>query len=59
MPQSLALIENWLNCQEKASFLLILTKPVEPVLQSVGPILQHTALEKTLERAKVQHHEQR
>ena len=40
--------ENWLNCQDKASFLLILTNPVEPIFQSAGPILQHTALEETL-----------
>ena len=45
MPKSLTLAENWLNCQEKASFLLILTKYVEPIFQSPGPILRHTALE--------------
>ena len=31
VPKSLASAENWLNCQEKASFALILTKPVEPI----------------------------
>ena len=46
-PKSLALAENWLNCQEKASFVLI-TKPIEPIFQSAGPILGHTALEGTL-----------
>ena len=40
--------ENWLNCQEKASFLLILTKSVEPSFQSAGPISQHTALKGAL-----------
>ena len=44
-PKSLALAENWLNCQEKTSFVLILTKPVEPIFQSAGPIFDHTALE--------------
>ena len=48
MPKSLALVENWLNCQEKACFLLILTKSVEPIFQSAGPISRHTALEGTL-----------
>ena len=32
-PKSLALAENWLNCQEKTYFLLILIKPVEPALE--------------------------
>ena len=44
-PKSLALAE---NCQEKASFLHILTKPVEPIFQSAGPILRHRASEGTL-----------
>ena len=44
MPKSLASAENWLNCQEKASFELILTKPIEPIFQSAGPILDHIAL---------------
>ena len=44
VPKSLASAENWLNCQEKASFVLILTKPVEPKFRSAGPILGHTAL---------------
>ena len=48
MPKSLTLAENWLNCQEKASFLLILSESVEPIFQSVGPISRHTALEGTL-----------
>ena len=39
MPKSLALVENWLNDQEKASFLFILTKSVEPIFESAGPIL--------------------
>ena len=30
-PKSLALEENWLNCKEKASFVLILTKSGEPI----------------------------
>ena len=41
----------WINHQEKAPFVLILTKPVEPIFQSAGPILGHTpvtALEGTL-----------
>ena len=33
-PKSLALAENWLNCRNKASFLLIFTKSVEPIFQS-------------------------
>ena len=37
-----------LYCQEKASFLLILSESVEPIFQSVGPISRHTALEGTL-----------
>ena len=49
-PKSSASAENWLNCQEKASFVLILTKPVEPIFQSAGPILGHTALEGALVR---------
>ena len=48
MPKSLASAKNWLNCQEKASFLLILTKSVEPIFQSAGPILRHATLEGTL-----------
>ena len=48
LAKSLALAENWLNCQEKASFLFILTKPVEPIFQSAGPILRHRVLEGTL-----------
>ena len=48
MPKSLASDENWLNCQEKASFVLIFTKPVEPIFQSAGPISGHTALDGTL-----------
>ena len=40
--------ENWLNYKEKASFLHIRTKSVEPIFQSAGPILQHVALEGTL-----------
>ena len=39
VPKSLALAENWLYCQEKASFVLILTKSVEPIFQSAGPVL--------------------
>ena len=39
-PKSLTLAENWLKCQEKASFLLIITEPVEPFFQSTGPLLQ-------------------
>ena len=45
MPKSLAMTENWLNCQEKTSFLIILANSVEPIFQSPGPILRHTALE--------------
>ena len=48
MPKLLALAKNGLNYQEKASFSLILTKSVEPIFQSAGPILRHTALEGTL-----------
>ena len=48
MPKSLALIKNWLNYQEKTSFLLFLKKSTEPIFQSAGPILRHTALEGTL-----------
>ena len=47
-PKSLAEAENWLNYKEKASFLLIFTKSVEPIFQTAGPILRHTALEGTL-----------
>ena len=46
--KSLVSAKNWLNCPEKASFVLILTKPVEPIFQSAGPVLGHTALEGTL-----------
>ena len=42
-PNSLTSAENWLNCQEKEFFVLILTKPVD--FQRAGPILGHTALE--------------
>ena len=38
MPKSVALAENWLNCQEQATFLLILKKSVEPIFRSAGPI---------------------
>ena len=31
--KSLALAENWLNCQEKAFFVFILTKPVEQIFK--------------------------
>ena len=48
MPKSLALAENGLNDQEKASFLLIFTKSVEPIFQIAGPISRHTALAGTL-----------
>ena len=48
MPKLLALAKNGLNYQEKASFSLILTKSVEPIFQSAGPISRHTALEGTL-----------
>ena len=34
MPKSLASAE---NCQEKVSFVLILTKPDKPIFQSAGP----------------------
>ena len=44
MPKSIALAENLLNYQEKGSILLILTKPVEPIFQSAGPISIHTIL---------------
>ena len=37
----MALAENWLNCQEKAPVVLIHTKTVDAILQSVGPILGH------------------
>ena len=47
-PKSSSVAENWLNRQEKASFLLILSESVEPIFQSIGPILRHTALEGTL-----------
>ena len=30
VPKSLASAENWLNCQEKTPFVLILTIPIEP-----------------------------
>ena len=45
MPNSLDLTENFLNFQEKASFLFIVTKSVEPIFQSAGPISRHMALE--------------
>ena len=48
-PKSLALDENLINCQGKAPFVLILTKPVEPICQSAGPILGRAALEETLQ----------
>ena len=44
-PKSLALAKNWLSDQETSSFLLILTKSVEPIFQSAEPNLQHTTLE--------------
>ena len=53
--KSLALAENWLNVQEKASFLLILTKFVQPISQSGGPILRHTTLEGTLMEGVAKH----
>ena len=34
--RSLALAEKLLNCHEKASFVLILTKPVEPIFKMLG-----------------------
>ena len=40
--------ENWLNYQEEASFLLILTISVEPIFQSARPMLWHTAFKGTL-----------
>ena len=48
VPRSLALAKKFLNNQEKASFILILTKSVEPIFQSAGPILWHVILEGTL-----------
>ena len=48
MPKSQALAKNWLTDQEKASFLIILTKSVEPIFQSAGPNSRHTTLEGTL-----------
>ena len=58
MPKSLDLAKNWLkyhlfldtlaNYQEKASFLLILTKSFEPIFKIAGQILRHMALEGTL-----------
>ena len=48
LTKSLALTENWLNCLGKPFFVLLLTKPVEPIFQSTGPILGHTAVEGTL-----------
>ena len=36
MPKSLALAKKRLNCQEKTSFLLILTKSVESIFQVLG-----------------------
>ena len=53
MPKLLALVKNGLNYQEKASFLLIFTKSVEPIFQSAGPISRHTALKGTLIVIKV------
>ena len=50
VPKSLALAENWQNCQETACFVLILTTPVEPIFQSAGPIYGHTALQEHCER---------
>ena len=48
MPKSSSMAENWLTCQQKASFSLILSESVEPIFQSVGPISRHTALKGTL-----------
>ena len=47
MPKSLTL------AIQKASFLLILTKSVEPIFQIAGPILRHTVLEGTLVTAEL------
>ena len=41
--KSSVLAENWLN-DKKASFLLTLTKSVEPIFQSAGSILWHQPL---------------
>ena len=47
-PSSLDQAENWLNYQEKASFLVIFTKSVELIFQSAVSLLRHTAIEGTL-----------
>ena len=42
MPKLLVNAENWLKLSRKSIFLLIFKNTVEPIFQSVGPILRHT-----------------
>ena len=44
--------ENRLIYQEKASFLHIVTKSVEPIFQGLEPIVHHRALKGTLMATK-------